>query len=137
MAATGLQVNFDDVSFGTAKLKRVTGIQVQENPQALEFMGDMDLYPSVIAQSRVDISLTVTTGDIGAALSLPNGVVNSFTATLKDAKGAEGGDVILVLVGEVGTRSSGGQHGQFGQAQVEIRGRSVDGVTSPLSFTRD
>lgn len=136
MAATGLQVNFDDVSFGPAPIKRVTGVQTQQNPQMLEWMGDTDLYPTVVTQARIDVSQTVTTGDIGAALALPTGVVNSLTVTHKDAKGATGGDVITVLLCEVGQCSTGGQHGQFGQAQIEFRGRSVDGVTSPLSFTR-
>lgn len=136
MAATGLNLNWADVKFGTIPIPRVTGVQISDNAQNLPFSGDTDLYPSVIAHMGSNVTMTVATGDSAAVMGLPSGAVQVATATHKDALGATGGDIIYAMSSMVGQRSAGGQHAQFGAASVEFNGVSPDGVTNPLSFTR-
>lgn len=136
MAATGLNINWTAVSYNSTPIKRVTNVAINDSPQILPFAGDTDRYPTVLADVGGGVTITVTTGDAGTAFSLASGTAAAFTATHKDAKGAEGGDIIYTMSAMVGNRTAGGQHAQFGQATVEFTGVSIDGLTNPLSFTR-
>lgn len=136
MAATGLQINHANVSFSSTPIDRITQFSISEGSQSAEWRGDTDLYPSVIAQTQLNVSANIVTGNIGVALTLPTGVTGTLAGTHKDAKGQSGGDVVLSLNCELTNRETGGSHGQWGQATLQFTGRSADGVTSPLSFSR-
>lgn len=142
MAATGLQVNWINVSFtpdgGAAiPIKRVTNISFGNRPENIKFKGDDARYDQVIVNVNNTQSASVASGDIATLMSLPVNTVGVLTATHVDARGATGGDIVYELDCICGGSEGGGAHAQFGTASATFEGFTGDGVTNPLAFTRE
>lgn len=141
MAATGLQVNWDDVSFtptsGSAiPITRVTNISVGNRAENIRFKADMANHDQVIVNVNNTQSVTITSGDVATLMGLPVNTTGVLTMTHKDARGQTGGDIIYELDCICGGSESSGAHAQFGTGTATFEGFSGDGVTNPLAFTR-
>lgn len=138
MAATKLQANWTAVSFGSAPITRVSHVSFTQGGALSAYSGDGDHFPTVIASLMSRPRATVTSADAAAIMAISPGQTASFSATHKDAKGEAGGDILYVLANAVAENSeTSGAHGQFGSATLNLMAYSSDGVTNPLSFTRN
>lgn len=138
MAATKLQANWTAVSFGSAPITRVSHVSFTQGGTLSTYSGDGDHFPTVIANLMSKPRATVTSADAAAIMAISPGETASFSATHKDAKGEAGGDILYVLANAVAENSeTSGAHGQFGSATLSLLAFSSDGVTNPLSFTRN
>lgn len=142
MAATGLQVNWDDVSFTPASgspiaIKRITNVAISNRAENIRFKGDVARYDQVIVNVNNTQSVTITSGDTATLQSIPVNTVGVLAATHKDALGATGGDIVYELDCICGGSEAGGQHGGFSSGTATFEGFSGDGVTNPLAFTRE
>lgn len=138
---TALQLNWTNVSFtptsGTATpITRVTACHFNEGGEVIEFAGDNNRYPVVIAQNVSRPSCSVTSGDVATLHSLA-GSVGAFTATQDDALGVTGGGVVWAMANAVAyTADAAGNWGAFGSGTLQIKAYSSDGTTNPLTLTR-
>lgn len=138
MAATKLQANWTAVSFGSAPITRVSQVSFTQGGTLSPYSGDGDHFPTVIVNLMNKPRATVTSADAAAIMAIAPGETGSFSATHKDAKGSTGGDILYVLANAVAENAeTSGAHGQFGSATLSLMAFSSDGVTNPLSFTRD
>lgn len=137
MAATGLQMNWVDVSHGAINLDRVDSVSFDLGGQLLPYAGDNDHYNSVVVNSMNAPTASVTVSNPAVLIGIAPGTDATLTATHKDAAGATAGDIIYVLVHAVspGGSTSGG-HAAYGTATMQFQAYSPDGQTNPLSFTR-
>ncbi|WP_165251173.1 hypothetical protein [Paludisphaera soli] len=136
MPATGLQVNWVDVAFGTTAIDRVTNIAFGMNATNIGFKGDAAVYEQVVVNVDNSPTATVTSGNAGLLMGLPVNAAGVFTATHKDALGETGGDIVYEMDSILISVETSGAHAQFGSATGSLKGVSPDGVTNPLSFTR-
>lgn len=139
MAATGLQLNWTAVSFPTSAttLTHVTSISFDQGGSLIEFAGDNDRYPVIIANPMNRPKCSITSGDAASLMAIAPGTSGTLAATQVDALGASLGGISYVLINAVHASSQGsGQFGQFGSATASFQAYSADGVTNPLSFTR-
>jgi hypothetical protein len=137
MSATGVQLNWENVSIGSTGITRVTSCNFAYNGSLLGWAGDLDVIDSVKALVKMNPTATVTSGDIGTLLSFTPGTVAVLTATLKDAKGATGGNVIFTLSNAIVANVDGsGQHAAWGTATLHVESFATDGATNPLAITR-
>ena len=136
MAATDLQVNWVDVEFASTPINRVSNVTITPGGQILTYSGDNDRFPVVAVNASNQPRASVTSGNVAAIMALVPGTAGTFTATHKDARGQELGDIVFALLCVVENTDMGGQHAQFGQATASFLGVSADGQTNPLSFTR-
>lgn len=139
---TGLQLNWTNVNFtppspGVAvPITRVTNCHFSQGGETIEFAGDNNRYPVVIARNVSRPTATITSGDIATLNSL-DGEVGSFTATQNDALAVTGGGVVWTMSNAVvQTADGGGGWGQFGHGTAQLKAYSVDGTTNPLAITR-
>ena len=136
MAATGLQVNWKNVSFEGTVIDRVTNVSIATNPQNIKFKGDDARYAQVIVNVNNEPSISVTSGNVGVIMGLPLNGAGTVQATHKDARGQAGGDVVYSMDCIITDLSSSGAHAAFGTASALFEGVSADGITSPIAFTR-
>jgi hypothetical protein len=137
MSATALQLNWNSVEFASTPLTRVTSITFDQGGELIEFAGDNDRYPVVIANPMNRPRCSITSADVATLMGITPGTSGTIAATQVDALQATGGSVVLTLANAVheSTRDTG-QFGQFATATASFRAYSSDGVTNPLSFTR-
>jgi hypothetical protein len=137
MAATKGQINWTGIGWNSLTFTRITGCNVDQGGQLIRFKGDTDIYTSIIANVNNEPSVSVTSGDPASLHGIATGVSATWTGTLKDARGATGGDIIFVMINAVfETVTTNAQHAQFASATASWQGYSADGVTNPLTFTR-
>jgi hypothetical protein len=137
MAGTGTQINWANVVFGTTPIKRVTNAMFGMGGSVIKFKGDVDVYPSVVAAVDIEPHASVTTGDPGTMMTFTPGQDATLAATMKDAKGTVGGDVIFTLTHAVFENAdTQGQHAQFGSVTGTWQAYTPDGITPPLSIAR-
>ncbi len=138
MAATGLQLNWTGVSHNGQAITRVTSVSFDEGGELIEFSGDDNRYPVVLARNVSRPKASITGGDVALLThGIIAGQVGTLLATQKDAVGSSGGDINWTLLNAV--KESGqdsGQWGQFATATATFRAYSSDGSTNPLSFGR-
>jgi hypothetical protein len=142
MSATALQLNWTNVAFtptsGSAvTITRVTSCSFNQGTELIDFSGDNDRYPVVIANSVNRPSCDITSGDVATLFGIGGGTGGSVAATQLDALGATGGSIDWAMINCVsGGAQQSGQWGQFATATLHVRCYSTDGTTNPLSFTR-
>jgi hypothetical protein len=137
MAATGLNLNWVNVAFASTNISRVTSIMFSQGGELIEFSGDNNRYPAVIANNISRPRCSITSGDVATLMNMVPGASGTITATQKDALSGAGGDVNWTLTTAVHENSDDtGQWGQFAQATATFRAYAADGATNPLSFTR-
>jgi hypothetical protein len=137
MAGTATQINWDNVTFATTTIKRVTNAMFGQGGSLIKFKGDVDVYPSVVAAVDIEPHASVTTGDPGTMMGFTPGQDATLTATMKDAKGVSGGDVVFTMVHSVFENADAtGQHAQFATVTGTWQAYAPDGITPPLSFAR-
>jgi hypothetical protein len=138
MAATKLQMGWTAVQHGSTTITNVDNVQFSVDATLTPYSGDNSRWPTVVVNSMNGLSITLTVSDEAALLGIGTGAVGTFTATHKDAKLATGGDIIFTCVNTVtGQVTAGGAHAAYGSAQMTMMAYSADGVTNPLSFTRN
>jgi hypothetical protein len=137
MSATKAQINWTSVSHGSTTLTRVVNMTFAQGGQLIQFKGDTDLYPTIIANPTSEPHASITTADVGTLMGISPGTTASLTATLNDAKLAIGGAVNFTLANAVFENAeTSGAHAQFAQVNGTWKAFSSDGSTNPLSFTR-
>jgi hypothetical protein len=135
--ATKAQINWTAVSFNSTPITRVTNASVGQGGQLIKFKGDIDLYPTIIANVDNEPHASITTADVGTMMGFVPGTSGTLTATLNDAKGTAGGAVVFALANAVFENAdTQAQHAQFGSVTGTWQCYSSDGSTNPLSFTR-
>jgi hypothetical protein len=137
MAATKLQLNFTGVSFASTAITRVTSVSFDQGGTLINFSGDNDRYPTVIANPVSNPKCSITSGDVANLMNIATGASGTILANQLDALAATGGAIDWTLVNAVHeTTTDQGQWGQFGTATATFNAYSSDGSTNPLSFTR-
>jgi hypothetical protein len=137
MSATNLQLNWTGVQFASTNLTRVTSVTFSQGGQLIEFAGDNNRYPVVIANNINRPRASITSGDVATLMGIAPGTSGQIQATQVDALAATGGNVLWVLANAVHENTDDtGQFGQFANATATFRAYSSDGSTNPLSFTR-
>jgi hypothetical protein len=105
--------------------------------ELIEFSGDNNRYPVVIANNVSRPRCSITSGDVATLMGINPGASGTITATQLDALQATGGAVNWTLTSAVHENSDDtGQWGQFASATATFRAYASDGATNPLSFTR-
>lgn len=137
MAATGLQLNWTGVEFATTPLTRVTSVAFSQGGELIDFAGDNNRYPVVIANSINRPQCTITSGDVATLLGIAPGTSGTITATQADALAATAGAINFTLTSAVHQNTDdSGNWGAFATATATFRAYASDGATNPLSFTR-
>jgi hypothetical protein len=137
MPGTATQINWNNVQFGTNVIKRVTNAMFGQGGSLIKFKGDIDVYPSVVAAVDIEPHASITTGDPATMMTFTPGQDLTLTATMKDAKGVSGGDIIFTLIHAVFENAdTTGQHAQFGTVTGTFQAYAPDGITPPLSLAR-
>jgi hypothetical protein len=137
MAATKAQINWTAVNFNSTTITMVTSGGFGMGGKLLKFKGDTDVYSTVIANVENAPHATFTTADVGTMMGFVPGTTSTLTATLNDAKGATGGAVVFSMINAVFENAdTQAAHAQFGSVTGTWQAFSSDGVTNPLSFTR-
>jgi hypothetical protein len=137
MSATKAQINWSTVSFASTAITRVTNASVGQGGNLIKFKGDTDVFPTIIAMVDQEPHASITTADVGTMMGFIPGAAGTLLATLKDSKGASGGDVLFTLANAVFENAdTQAQHAQFGSVTGTWQAYSSDGSTNPLSFTR-
>ena len=145
MAASKIQMNTRACSFtptsGTAiLLSGVSNVSVDPQGNLNKFSADGDLFPTLTVHDYSDPMVTLTLANINAALSCGVGTRGSMSVTFKDAKnqaaGSGTGDITFTVSPAIVQNIPSSQgYRQFGTATLTFASESVDGVTSPISFT--
>jgi hypothetical protein len=137
MSATKAQINWTAVSHGAVNITRVTSVSVGQGGSLIKFKGDIDIYPTIIANVDNEPHVSVTTADVAILMGISPGTSATFAATMKDAKAQTGGDILFSMINAVFENAdTQGQHAQFGSVTGTWQAFSSDGATNPLSFTR-
>ena len=137
MSVTNLQLNWTGVEFASTSLTRVTSVMFAQGGELIEFAGDNNRYPVVIANNMNRPRCSITTGDVATLMSIAPGTAGQIQATQIDALAATGGNVLWVMANAVHENTSDtGHFGQLATATATFRAYSSDGTTNPLSFTR-
>jgi hypothetical protein len=137
MAATGLQLNWTSVSFASTNLTHITSVMFSQGGEIIEFAGDNNRYPIIMANNMNRPQASITSGDVASLMNIAPGTSGSLTATQVDALAATGGAINWTLSNAVHENTEDtGQFSQFAQAKATFRAYSSDGSTNPLSFTR-
>jgi hypothetical protein len=137
MSATALQLNWTSVQFASASLTRVTSVTFSQGGELIEFAGDNNRYPVVIANNINRPRCTITSGDVATLMGIAPGTSGTITATQNDALGAVGGGINWTMTNAVHANTDdNGQWGRFASATAVFRAYAADGATNPLSFTR-
>lgn len=137
MSATNLQLNWTTVAFGSTNLTRVTSVVFAQGGELIEFAGDNNRYPVVIANNMNRPRCSISTGDVATLMGIAPGTSGQIQATQVDALAATGGNVLWVMTNAVHESTSDtGNFGHVATATATFRAYSSDGTTNPLSFTR-
>jgi hypothetical protein len=137
MAATKVQLNWTSVSFASTAITRVTSVQFSQGGELIEFAGDNDRFPTVIANNMNRPKCSIASADVANLMNITPGTIGTINATQKDALASSGGDIIWTLANGVHeTTDDTGQFSQFASGTATFRSFSSDGATNPLSFTR-
>lgn len=137
MSASALQLNWTGVQFASTSLTRVTSVTFSQGGELIEFAGDNNRYPVVIANSINRPRCSITSGDVATLMSIVPGSSGTISATQNDALGAAGGAVTVTMSNAVHQNTDdSGQWGHFATAMATFRAYASDGTTNPLSFTR-
>lgn len=137
MPATNLQLNWSSVQFASTNLTHVTSVTFDQGGELIEFSGDNNRYPVVVANNVNRPKCSITSSDVGTLMGIATGTCGLITATQVDALQATGGGINWSLANAVHeTTQDAGQWGQFATATAKFRAYSSDGTTNPLSFTR-
>jgi hypothetical protein len=137
MAGTALQINWTSVEFAAAPITRVTGVSFSQGGELIEFAGDDNSYPVVIANNINRPRCSITSGDVATLMAIAPGTSGTIAATQNDALAAVGGAVNWTMSNAVHQNTDDtGQWGHFATATATFRAYAADGATNPLSFTR-
>lgn len=86
-----IQLNWTSVQFASTNLTRVTSVAFSQGGELIEFSGDNNRYPVVIANNINRPRCSITSGDVATLMSIAPGTSGTITATQNDAMGAVGG----------------------------------------------
>lgn len=141
MSATGRQMNWTAVSFGSSPsptaINGVNEVRVDPGGALKTYSGDTDKFPTTIVSDTQNPKVTVTTANVAIAQGFNCGTIGTVSATFQDAKLATGGAIVYTASNAVVENSEGGgAHQEFGEATISFLCYSSDGVTSPIAFTR-
>jgi hypothetical protein len=137
MSATALQLNWTSVQFASTSLTRVTSVTFSQGGELIEFAGDNNRYPVVIANNFNRPRCSITSADVATLMGIAPGTSGTITATQNDALAAPGGAVNWTMSNAVHQNTDdSGRWGHFAAATATFRAYAADGATNPLSFTR-
>jgi len=137
MSATKVQANWSTCTFNSVTITRITAASFGPGGTLTDFSGDLDVYPTVIANLMNNPHASVTTADIGTMQGFAPGTTSTLTATLSDALKQSGGAIVFTLVNAVfENHDPQAQHAAFGSTTGTWKAFSSDGSTSPLSIAR-
>ena len=135
MSASALQLNWTGVQFASTNLTRVTSVTFSQGGELIEFAGDNNRYPVIIANNFNRPRCTITSGDVATLMAIAPGTSGTITATQNDALSASGGAINWTMTNAVHQNTDDtGRWGHFATATATFRAYSTDGVTPPLSI---
>lgn len=130
-------MNWTGVAFGSTSLSRVTSVVFSQGGELVEFAGDNNRYPVVIANNMNRPRCTISSGDVASLMGIVPGSSGQIQATQIDALAAVGGNVLWVMANAVHESTTDtGHFGHLATGSATFRAYSADGITNPLSFTR-
>lgn len=136
MAATKLQKGWTEVQFADTAISHVQSVAFGRNGSLIEYTGDNNIEPIMIAIKEAKPHATVTSGDVATIMGFQVGDTGSLVAVQPDAKGSTGGNINWTLANAVvASADSQGHWGAFATATLKVQAYSSDGTTSALSFT--
>jgi hypothetical protein len=139
---TTLIMNWTGVTFTPAggsaiPLKRVNSVNFDPGGQLLPYSGDGDRYPTAMVLAMSSPTASLSTSNISQISALAIGTVGTLVAIANDAVNGiltGGGAITYTLINAVVAGTPwGGQHAQFGTANLTFQAYSSDGSTTPLS----
>ena len=137
MSATKANINWTGVSHGTVSITRVTAANFSYGGRLIKFKGDVDGFPTIIANVDNEPHASITTADVGTMMGFIPGTTATLNATLNDAKLATGGAVVFAMANAVFENADNqGQHAAVRNPTGTWQAYSSDGSTNPLTFTR-
>lgn len=137
MSATALQLNWTSVQFASISLTHVKSVMFSQGGKLIEFAGDNNRYPVVVANNINRPRCSITSGDVATLMGITPGTSGTIQATQVDALQAVGGAINWTLNNAVHENTDDtGQWGQFATGTATFVAYSSDGTTNPLSFTR-
>jgi hypothetical protein len=135
MSASNLQLNWSSVEYASTPLVRVTSVTFSLGGELIEFAGDNNRYPVIIANSFNRPRCSITSGDVAGLMLLQPGSSGTITATQADALAATGGAINWQMSNAVHQNTDDtGRWGHFATATATFRAYSTDGTTPPLSI---
>ncbi len=135
--STALQMNWTSVQFATTSIARVTSVAFSQGGELIEFAGDNNRYPVVIANNINRPRCSITSGDVATLMAINPGASGTILATQNDALGVVGGSIVWTMANAVAqSTDETGHWGHFASATTTFRAYAGDGATNPLSFTR-
>lgn len=137
MAATKVQANWANCSFANTTITRVSSCSFNQGGSLVEYAGDTDGFPTVLANLMSRPTANIASADAGTLMGIAPGTAGTFTATHKDILKAVNGSIVYVLANAVSENAqSSGSFGAAGTATLNFKAFSTDGTTNPLSFSR-
>jgi len=135
MAGTGVYLNWTAVEFATSPISKVTSVMFDQGGQLIEFAGDNDRYPVVIANNMNSPKASITSGDVYTLMNIVPGTAGTLTATQKDGLGVSMESIVWTITGNAvheNTQDTGA-FSQWASATATFRAFSTDGATNPLT----
>ena len=137
MSATALQLNWTAVSFAAGAITRVTAVTFSQGGELIEFAGDNNRYPVVIANNINRPMCSITSGDVATLMGIsPGRPARSWRPRATRWALTGGGDRLDDDQRRPRRPEDSGQWGRFATATATFRAYASDGATNPLSFTR-
>lgn len=146
LTPTGLFMDFSGCTFvygttpTTLSIDKIKDVDLAPfDPQVEDWSSDAATEATLLVTRGAKRTITIHTGDIAKALSVPEGVSGTLTILMHDPKNGiapGGGGLSIELLNATLIKDDGkGQFNKYGMATLTFRGVSADGVTSPLSVT--
>jgi hypothetical protein len=137
MSISKAQINWTAVEFGAVPITRITTASFGQGGSLVQFKGDTDLYPSIIANVTNDPHASITTADVGTMMGFLSGTSGTLTAQLNDAKAVADGAVVFTMSNAVFENAdTQAAHAQFGSVTGTWQAYASDGLTNPVVITR-
>jgi hypothetical protein len=137
MAATGVQINWNPVVFGSTQIQRVNSVTLSQGGNLLTYAGDNNRWPVVVTNNMNNPRITVNSADVATLMSFTPGQSGpNFTATQIDAMAASGGAINWTGANAYHeTSDDTGAFSQWAGGTASFLLLSSDGATNPLTIS--
>ncbi len=137
MAATKAQMNWASVSFGSTAITRVTNGSSTQGGKLLKFLGDTDVFTTIIANVSNEPRRELHHGRCRNHHGNRSRQHQHALGNTQRRQGRDGSAVVFTMINAVFENAdTKAAHAQLGFVTGTWQAYSSDGTTSPLSFAR-